>query len=333
MTHKLNIAIMAGGNSSEEEVSLKGARQVARWLDSEKFSVHTIIVKGTSWILKHPERGDIPVSWDTFSASIDGKNIQFDCALIVIHGKPGETGHLQAYFDMRGIPYTTGGVMNSSLTFDKETCKHVIKDLNISIARFVRIEQGQHVDCQQIVKHLGLPLFVKPNESGSSFGVTKVKSIEELPNAIEYAFSEDAVALVEEFLPGVELTCGLVKTRSKTIIFPVTEIVPKTEFFDYEAKYNNKSEEITPARIPEDLADYIQNISSEIYDRLKCRGIVRIDYIFGNKKLYFLEVNTVPGMSEASLVPQQVAAMGLTMTEIFSMVISDAISNRRNEAV
>lgn len=320
----LNIAIMAGGNSSEEEISLKGAKQIAQWLDKNRYQVFPIIVKGTSWTLKHP-KGDFPVSWDTFTAKVDGETISFDCALIAIHGKPGETGHLQAYFEMIGIPYTTGGVMNTALTFDKESTKQMVQGLKVNLAKSVKVVKGQSVNPQEIVEKLGLPIFVKPNESGSSYGVTKVKKIEEILPALELAFTEDSVALVEEFIPGSELTCGLVKTKSKTLIFPVTEIVPKNEYFDYGAKYKNESDEITPARISDELADYIQSVSSDIYDRLKCRGIVRIDYIYGNKKLYFLEVNTVPGMSEASLVPQQVAAMGLNMGDVFSMVIEDSI--------
>lgn len=331
MSAKKIIAIMAGGNSSEEEISLRGARQIATWLNPISYHSYTIIVKGKSWTLKHPELGDIPVSKDNFSVTIDGKAISFDCALIAIHGTPGENGLLQAYFELMGIPYTTGGVMNSSVTFDKEATKFPLHDLNIKLAKGLRISNEQVVNSSEIVKNLGLPLFVKPNESGSSFGVSKVKSEVEILPALHKAFAEDSIALIEEFIPGRELTCGLMKVKGKSIVFPVTEIVPKTEFFDYDAKYKNLSDEITPAPISEELSDYIQDISSEIYDRLKCRGIVRMDYIFNEKRgLYFLEVNTVPGMSEASIVPQQVATMGLTMGEIFAMVIDDAIE--RHEA-
>jgi len=328
MKNKLNIAIMAGGNSSEEEISLKGAKQISQWLDKNKFEVFPVIVKGISWTLKH-SKGDFPISWDNFTAIVDGETLHFDCALIAIHGKPGETGHLQGYFEMMGIPYTTGGVMNSALTFDKEVTKRMVQDLNIHLAKSIRVLRGQNINPQEVVEKLGLPVFVKPNESGSSYGITKVKKVEELIPALELAFTEDRIALIEQFIPGSELTCGLVKTRNKTLIFPVTEIVPKNEYFDYGAKYKNESDEITPARISEELAESIQSVSSEIYDRLKCRGIVRIDYIYSNKKLYFLEVNTVPGMSEASIVPQQVSAMRLTMTDIFSMVIEDAIYEQR----
>ncbi len=330
MSAKKTVAIMAGGNSSEEDISLRGARQIANWLNPNKYQSFTIIVKGKNWTLKHPELGDFPVSKDNFSATIEGKTITFDCALIAIHGTPGENGLLQAYFELMDIPYTTGGVMNSAVTFDKEATKFPLHDLNIKLAKGLRVSKGQVVNPLDIVKNLSLPLFIKPNESGSSFGVSKVKSEDEIIPALQKAFTEDSVALIEEFIPGRELTCGLMKVKGKSIVFPVTEIVSKTEFFDYDAKYKNLSDEITPAPISEELSDYIQDISSEIYDRLKCRGIVRMDYIFNEKKgLHFLEVNTVPGMSEASIVPQQVAAMGLTMGEIFSLVIDDAIERQQ----
>lgn len=329
MNSKLNIAIMAGGNSSEEEISLKGAAQIAKWLDPNKYKAFPIILKGNSMTLKHSEHGDIPVSWDTFSAKIGNDKLLFDCALVVIHGTPGENGLLQGYFEMMNIPYTTGGVLNSALTFCKDTSKRMLDGINIHLAKDLRVHKGEAVSPQDVAKNIGLPLFIKPNESGSSYGITKVKQAKEIISALEKSFTEDPVALIEEFIPGMELTCGLVKTRSKSLVFPVTEIVPKNEYFDYGAKYENEVEEITPARIPDDLADYIQSVSSEIYDRLNCRGIVRIDYIFGNKKLYFLEVNTVPGMSETSIVPQQVAAMGLTMNDVFGMVIDDAIARQK----
>jgi D-alanine-D-alanine ligase len=328
MTSTLNIAIMAGGNSSEEGISLKGAAQIAKWIANKRFNVFTILVKGTVWTLKHPTQGDVPVSWDTFTAQINGQTQKFDCALIAIHGTPGENGLLQGYFEMMGIPYTTGGVMNTSVTFNKEITKRLLHGVDVHLAKGVSIRKNQEVNTQDVLKNLGLPVFVKPNESGSSYGITKVKTADDLLSAIEKSFSEDPVALIEEFIPGMELTCGVVKTQNKTLVLPVTEIVPKNEYFDYGAKYENQVEEITPARIPDELANQIQTLSSEIYDKLSCRGIVRIDYIYSNKKLYFLEVNTVPGMSETSIVPQQVAAAGLTMSDVFAMVIDDAIARK-----
>lgn len=330
MSRKLNIAILGGGNSSEEGISLKGVAQIAKWLDPNKYNAYPVMLKGKILTLKHPSQGDTPVSWDNFTANVDGDILLFDCALIAIHGTPGENGLLQGYLEMMNIPYTTGNVLNSALTFCKDTTKKMFEGLNIQLARSIKVRKGQEVNPNEVVKTLGLPVFIKPNESGSSFGVTKVKAVHDIKPALDLAFTEDEFALIEEFIPGVELTCGLVKTMSKTLVFPVTEIVPKNEYFDYGAKYENQVEEITPARIPDDLSDFIQSISSEIYDRLNCRGIVRIDYIYSNKKLYFLEVNTVPGMSETSLVPQQVQAMGLTMSDIFGLVIEDAIARKSN---
>lgn len=325
MLNKLNIAILAGGNSSEEEISLKGAKQIGKWLDSSRYSIYPIIIKGTSWTLKHPELGDIPVSKDDFTVTFNGQRVKFDCALIAIHGTPGENGLLQGYLEMLRIPYTTGGVMNTSITFNKFYCKELVAQTGVSLGKGVLLRKGSSYNPESIVDQLGLPLFVKPNESGSSYGVSKVKSANELPGAIVKAFAEDSTIIIEEYIKGRELTCGLVKTSEQELVFPITEVVPRNEFFDYNAKYLNQSEEITPAPIPPELSDTIKQQSLAIYDRLQCRGIVRIDYIYSNNKLYFLEINTVPGMSEASIVPQMVAAMGKSMNEVFGMVIDDAI--------
>lgn len=320
--HK-NIAILAGGNSSEEGISLKGAAQITKWLSKTNYNLYTIFVKGIDWTLKHPDKGDFHVSKDDFSVTIDGEKITFDCALIAIHGTPGENGLLQGYFEMLNIPYTTGGVLNASLTFNKFVCKELVKDTGVDLAKGLMIRKGQTIDPEMLALRLGLPVFIKPNESGSSFGVSKVKTIEDIVPAITNALSEDKTVIVEEFIAGRELTCGLVKTSKKEFIFPVTEIVPKNEFFDYNAKYLNQSEELTPAPISPELTERIQQISSKIYDKLDCRGIVRVDYIYSDNKLYFLEINTVPGMSEASIIPQQVKVFGKEMHEIFSLVIED----------
>ena len=325
--HK-NIAILAGGNSSEEGISLKGAAQITKWLSKTSYNVYTVLVKGTSWTLKHPEQGDFQISKDDFSATINNEKILFDCALIAIHGTPGENGLLQGYFEMLDIPYTTGGVMNTSVTFNKFFCKELVQDTGVDLAKGSIIQKGQVIDPSIIAIHLGLPVFVKPNESGSSYGISKVKTTEDIVPAITKALTEDNTVLVEEFIAGRELTCGIVKTANKEYIFPVTEIISKNEFFDYEAKYLNQSVEVTPADINDILSERIKIISSRIYDKLNCRGIVRIDYIYSNDKIYFLEINTVPGMSEASIIPQQVKAFGKDMDDIFSMVIEDAIAKK-----
>lgn len=323
-----NIAILAGGNSSEEGISLKSAAQIANWLDKEKYNVYKILVKGTNWTVKHEELGDISVSKDDFSFNRKGEKVIFDCALIAIHGTPGENGLLQAYFELMGVPYTTGGVLSSSATFNKDICKLLVQSTGVNLAKGIKVTNGENISSKAIIEKLGLPVFVKPNESGSSYGVSKVKTEAELIPAIEKAFTEDNSVLIEEFIPGRELSNGVIKTKEKTILLPVTEIVPKNEFFDYNAKYLNQSDEITPARISPELTAKAQELSSKIYDILECRGIARVDYILNNDKLYFLEINTVPGMSEASIIPQQVKAMGKEMKEIFSLVIDDAIARK-----
>ncbi|RPH30760.1 MAG: D-alanine--D-alanine ligase [Bacteroidales bacterium] len=328
MTKNRNIAILAGGNSSEEGISMKGAAQITKWLSKTSYNVYTILIKGVSWTVKHPELGDFQVSKDDFSVTINGEKVEFDCALIAIHGTPGENGLLQGYFEMLNIPYTTGGVMNTSVTFNKYFCKDLVRETGVDLAKGHLIQKGQVIDPSILAIQLGLPLFVKPNESGSSYGISKVKTTEDIAPAITKALAEDSAVIIEEFIAGRELTCGLVKTADKELIFPVTEIISKNEFFDYEAKYLNQSEEVTPADISSSLSERIQILSSKIYDKLNCRGIVRIDYIYSNDQLYFLEINTVPGMSEASIIPQQVKVYGKEMHEIFSMVIEDAIERK-----
>lgn len=328
MEEKLNIAILAGGNSSEANISLKSAAQIAGWLNPNKYNAYTIFIKGTTWLLKHPNLGEINVSKDDFSVLINGEKLKFDCALIAIHGTPGENGLLQGYLDMMNIPYTTGGVMNSSVTFNKYYCKELVKDTGVNLAKGILLHRGQNFDTKEIIDCLGLPIFVKPNESGSSYGVSKVKFADDLIPAIENAFKEDKTIILEEFIAGREFSSGVFKSKEKEILMPVTEIISMNEFFDYEAKYQNKSKEVTPAEIPDSLMKKMQDLSSKIYDRLDCHGIVRVDYIVDIDKVYFLEINTVPGMSEASIIPQQVRAMGGNMSDMFTLVIEDAVSRK-----
>mgnify|MGYP005834719333 FL=1 len=325
MKAKLNIAIMAGGNSSEANISMRSASQIAGWIDPDRFNAYKILVSGNTWTLEHPEWGSLPVDKNDFTVNIDGQKLTFHCALIAIHGTPGENGLLQAYFEMLQIPYTTGGVMNSAVTFNKFYCKELVRDTGVHLAKGILLRRGQNIDEEQIINTLGLPIFVKPNESGSSYGVSKVKQTADLMPAIEKAFAEDKTIILEEFIPGREFTCGVFKYQNGETIMPVTEIVPETDFFDYEAKYQNKSKEITPAPIPESLTSAIQHFTSKIYDRLQCHGVVRVDYIVNNDKIYFLEINTVPGMSEASIIPQQVKAMGGNMRDFFTLIIDDSL--------
>ncbi len=323
---KKNIAIVAGGDSSEYIVSINSAKQINEVLDKEKYSIYTVIIKETKWIVNGDSFKDVIVDKNDFSFSLNNKNIKFDCALIIIHGTPGEDGKLQGYFDTLKIPYTTSSTLASALTFNKIFSKNYLKSFDIPLAKFVSLKKGDTIDADQIISITGLPCFVKPNCGGSSFGISKVKEKEKLREAIEIAFKEDNEILIEEFLDGSELTCGLLKTNKGEIIFPPTEIVSKNEFFDYEAKYTEGiAEEITPARISNELTKDIQNLSSQIYDIFQLNGIIRVDYIYTNNKLYFMEVNTVPGMSDASIVPQQIEAANLSIKDILSLIIEDSI--------
>ena len=323
---KKNIAIVAGGDSSEYVVSIGSAEMISNTLDTSIYNIFTVIVKGTEWIVKSDNFCDVIVNKDDFSFTLNNQKTKFDCALIIIHGTPGENGLLQGYFDTLRIPYTTPSTLASALTFNKIFSKNYLKPFNIPLAKFVSIKKGETIDADQIINTTGLPCFVKPNCGGSSFGISKVKEKGELRKALDEAFKEDTEVLIEEFLEGTELTCGLLKTKNQTLIFPPTEIISKNEFFDYEAKYTKGlAEEITPARISEKLTKEIQNLSSQIYDIFDLNGIVRVDYIYANNSIYFMEVNTVPGMSTASIVPQQVTAAGLELKNVFTIVIEDAI--------
>lgn len=327
---KKNIAIVSGGDSSEFVISIKSAEQIANWIDKKKYNVFSVIVKGTEWIVKSESFCDLILNKDDFSFTLNNKKTFFDCAYIIIHGTPGEDGKLQGYFDTLKIAYTSSNTLASALSFNKIFSKNYIKSYDIPLAKFVSLKKGDTIDADQIISITGLPCFVKPNCGGSSFGISKVKEKEDLHKAIEEALKEDTEVLIEEFLDGRELTCGLVKTIKGDIIFPPTEIITQNEFFDYEAKYTEgKSEEITPAQIPEELTREIQNLSSQIYDIFQLNGIIRVDYIYANQKLHFMEVNTVPGMSAASLVPQQIEAAGLNVKNVLSLIIEDSIERHK----
>ena len=324
---KKNIALLLGGDSAEAAISIKSANQILQHLDDTLYEVYPINVTGTSWTYTH-ECVPIEVDRNDFSITIDGCRIHFDCAIPMIHGTPGEDGRLQAYFELMRIPYTTSDVLTSSLTFNKHACKTFLNSMGVFFPKGKLIRKGENINVSELRAILGLPCFIKPNNGGSSFGVTKIKSDDEWIPALEAAFAEDAhEALVEEFIEGTEITCGLVKLSDEIIVFPITEIVSKKDFFDVEAKYEaGMSDEITPARISESLRADCETLSAAIYRSLNCRGIVRIDYIVRNNRLYFLEVNTVPGMSEASIIPKQINAMKkFSIKELYTNLINEAI--------
>lgn len=326
MKNKPNIAVVSGGDSSEYVVSVKSGVNVYNAVDTENFTPWLIQMRGKEWFVLENETKIADIDKSDFSFNYNGNKINFDYAYITIHGTPGEDGILQGYFELLGIPYSTCNVHTSSLTFNKWFCNNYLSSFGVKMAKSVKLTKGEKVNAAEIVSNLGLPVFVKPNAGGSSFGVTKVKTQAEIETAILKAWEESSEALIEQFVDGAEFTCGLVKIGNKKIVFPVTEVLPKNEFFDFEAKYTpGVTEEITPARLPEHLFEKCQNISSEIYDLCQCAGIVRIDYILKNDEFYFLEVNTTPGMTATSFVPQQIAAMGMTLKDMISLIIGDKL--------
>lgn len=317
------IAIIAGGDSSEYVVSVKSAAAVADVLKN-RYKTYIVVIRGTNWYWEDSKGRAFPIDKNDFSLNVNDEKIRFDAAFIAIHGTPGEDGLLQGYFDMLRIPYTSCGALCSALTFSKQACKAFLYQFGIDMAEAVLIRKGQNYDKNEIIAKTGLPCFVKPDDSGSSFGVTKVKELSKLDAAIEVAFRESNSVLIEAEMKGREVACGIVKTTTREIVFPVTEIITKNEFFDFEAKYTpGVSQEITPAEMPDQITSEIQNLTSRIYDYLGCRGIVRVDFIVDNGKPRFLEVNTIPGMTAESLFPQQATAYGIAHDELYSMVIED----------
>jgi D-alanine-D-alanine ligase len=317
------IAVAAGGNSSEYGISVKSATEVCRIL-STKYKAYIIMIRGIDWYWEDAKGRYHRIDKNDFTLDIDGSKIRFDGVFIAIHGTPGENGLLQGYFDMLDIPYTSCGAFSSALTFNKQATKLFLKEYGFPMAEAVLLRKGEEADPASILGKTGLPCFVKPNDSGSSFGVTKVKTAEDFPGALKLAFEESNDVLVEAFLKGREVACGVVKTREKSLVLPVTEIISKNEFFDYEAKYTpGMSDEITPADLPPAVFNEIQQLSLRIYDILGCKGIVRVDFIVVGKKPYFLEINTVPGLTRESIVPKQAAAHGISLEELFTMVVED----------
>lgn len=322
---KKNIAVVYGGDSSEIVVSRNSAKGVTSFIDSTKYNAIPVLITRNKWVAEIDGQ-EYPICKDDFSFTVNNKKISFDCAYVTIHGTPGEDGKLQGYFDMIGMSYTTCGVLAASLTFNKFACNSYLKGFGLKVADSVLVRKGNDFDVEQIVEKLGLPCFVKPNAGGSSFGISKAKTIAEVAPAIHKAFEESDEVIIEQFVQGNEFTCGLYKTGGGESIFPITEVIPANEFFDFEAKYTpSKVQEITPARLPQETTERIKKITSMVYDILGCKGIVRVDYILSGNNIYLLEVNTVPGMTPTSFIPQQIAAAGLDIKTVFSDIIESSI--------
>lgn len=325
--NRLKIALLAGGNSSEREIALQSAGQIADALDASKYDVKVIDLHYRDWTYTAPDGRKYPLDKNDFSLTVDGERTEFEYALIIIHGTPGEDGKLQGYLDMMGIPYSSCSQVSSTITFDKITTKRAVAGRGINLAKEILLGRGDKADAAEIVARLGLPVFVKPNASGSSFGVTKVTDAAGIEAAVEKAFAESDEVLVEECITGREVGCGVMIAGGKEYLFPITEIVPKKEFFDYEAKYEaGMSEEITPARISDDVKAKLNRMTLDAYRACRCRGVVRIDFIVTDAgEPYMIEINSIPGMSGGSIVPKQVRAMGMTLGELYDIVIADTL--------
>lgn len=326
MTTKRNVAIVAGGDTSEYEVSLRSAQGIHSFIDADRYNRYIVVLHGTDWQVRLDDGTCLPIDRNDFSFTREGRKVKFDFAYITIHGTPGEDGRLQGYFDMLHLPYSCCGVLAASLTYNKFACVQYLRAFGVRVADSLLLRRGQRIESQQVIDKIGLPCFIKPSLGGSSFGVTKVKSPEQIQPAIAKAFEEADEVMIEAYMPGTEITCGCYKTKARSVVLPVTEVVTHNEYFDYDAKYNGAVDEITPARIPDELRDRVQQLTSAIYDILGAKGIIRVDYIITEgEKINLLEVNTTPGMTATSFIPQQVRAAGLDIHEVMTEIIENEL--------
>jgi len=314
------VAVVCGGYSGEAVVSLRSAQMVMDNIDRSRFVPTKVIIDKLSWKAEW-EGVTYPIDRNDFTFTAKGTKHRFDGVFMIIHGTPGEDGLLQGYFEILGIPVTTGSVYTQALTFNKKATTRVLSSMGFHTARSLQIKAWEPYSSSFIVQHVGLPCFVKPNCGGSSLGTSRVNSAEELHLALDMAFQVDDHVIIEEFIGGIEVTCGVIIRTGQVMALPITEIVSKTEFFDFKAKYEGLSEEITPARLSPELTTNIQDLSQDIYRKLECRGMIRVDYIIKDTTPYVIEVNTTPGFSEASIIPQQAAVVGISKTELISAVI------------
>ena len=327
---KRNIAIVCGGDSSEHDVSLRSAQGIYSFLDKERYNVFIVDVKGLDWHVAFANGEIANIDKNDFSFKKDGKTIWFDYAYITIHGTPGENGIMQGYLDLLHMPYSTSNVLVEALTFDKYVLNNYLRGFGVNVAKSILLRRGEENKYteEEIEAQIGMPCFVKPVADGSSFGVSKVRKADQLAPALRNAFMECENVMIESFLKGTEVTVGCYKTKAKSVVFPVTEVVTSNEFFDYDAKYNGQVQEITPARISPELTKALQDETSRIYDLLHCNGIIRIDYIVtknddGTDKINMLEINTTPGMTPTSFIPQQVRAAGLDIKDVLTDIVEN----------
>ncbi|MBT8252739.1 MAG: D-alanine--D-alanine ligase [Flavobacteriaceae bacterium] len=322
---KLKIAIIMGGFSSEYKISLKSGNVVFNSLNRDKYEPYRIHIFKDKWVYVNEAEKEFPIDKNDFSISLHGKKISFDCVFNAIHGSPGEDGYMQSYFHLIGLPQTGCNMYQAALTFNKRDCLSVLKPYGIKMASSYYLNQGDRIDENAIVDAVGLPCFVKANKAGSSFGITKVYKREELQGAITHAFEEDDEILIEEFLDGTEVSVGVIVYRGEIKVLPITEIVSDNDFFDYKAKYLGESQEITPARIDDSMARKVRIVAKKVYEILRMSGFSRSEYIFKNEEPHLLEINTVPGLTKESILPQQAAADGISLEELFDNAITEAL--------
>ena len=325
---KRNIAIVCGGDSSEHDVSLRSAQGLYSFFDKVRYNVYLVDVRDQDWYVNLDNNERVRIDKNDFSFMLNGKAVVFDYAYITIHGTPGENGIMQGYFDLLHVPYSTSGVLVEAMTFDKYVLNNYLRGFGVNVADSILLRRDDEVDEEAIEARIGMPCFVKPAADGSSFGVSKVKNADQLAPALRVAFMESNEVMVEQYMQGTEISIGVYKTRDKAVVLPATEVVTKNEFFDYDAKYNGQVQEITPARIAPETAKRLAEETSRIYDILHCNGIIRIDYIItkdeeGNDKINMLEVNTTPGMTVTSFIPQHVRAAGLNITDVLTDIVEN----------
>lgn len=327
---KRNIAIVCGGDSSEHDVSIRSAQGLYSFFDKERYNVYVVDVKKNDWHVNFTDGSIAKIDKNDFSFLQDGRKVVFDYAYITIHGTPGENGIIQGYFELLDIPYSTSGVLVEAMTFNKYVLNNYLRGMGVNVGQSILLRRGEEDKYteEEIAEKVGMPCFVKPAADGSSFGVSKVKNADQLAPALRVAFMESSEVMVESYLKGTEISIGCYKTKDKSVVFPATEVVTQNEFFDYDAKYNGQVQEITPARLSEDTARRVAEETSHIYDLLHCNGIIRIDYIIskdaeGNDVINMLEINTTPGMTATSFIPQQVRAAGLEMKDVLTDIVEN----------
>ncbi|MFT7442114.1 MAG: D-alanine-D-alanine ligase [Maribacter sp.] len=321
---KKNIAIVMGGFSSEVNISLTSGSVVYKHLDREKFTSFRVHILKEKWVALDDKENEYPIDKNNFSFLMDGKSIIFDCVFNAIHGNPGENGVLLAYFDLVGIKHTSAPYYQMALTFNKRDTLSVVKEYGVKTAISVYLNKGDVIHTDEIIAKVGLPCFIKPNNAGSSYGISKAYSKEEILIGIEVAYKEDSAILIESFLDGTEVSVGVIQYKGETKVLPITEIVSENDFFDYQAKYEGKSHEITPARISSEEQLKVEAVAEKVYKVLNMSGFSRSEYILVNGEPHFLEINTVPGLTEASILPQQAQAAGISLAELFESAIEAA---------